>query len=83
MSTYQGDDDIVMVPVPRSKLGAVYVALGTAYTAPVEPAAVQGAPAQAEEAVEVYGQGPWTASQVARLEHELRRLRLSVCSSRA
>lgn len=72
MSTSQDDDDVVMVPVPRSKLGAVYMALGAAYTAVAHPATEHGSASRAEEAVEVYGQGPWTASEVNRLEHELR-----------
>lgn len=56
MSSYQ-DDEIIMVPVPKSRLQAVYVVLGS-------PAA----PEEREEAVEVRGQGTWTASKVAKLE---------------
>jgi hypothetical protein len=63
MSTYQ-DDEIVMVPVPRSLLMRVYAAMGNAATE-------QGALAQAEETVEVPGQGPWTATRIRRLESVL------------
>jgi hypothetical protein len=72
MSTYGEDGDIVMVPVPRSKLGAVYTALGAAYTVQANPATGQSSPAQAEEKVEVYGQGPWSASEIERLATALK-----------
>jgi len=61
--TYQ-DDEIVMVPVPRSLLMKVYAAMGDAATAP-------GALARVEETVEVAGQGAWTASMIRRLESAL------------
>jgi hypothetical protein len=63
MADYQ-DDEIVMVPVPKSRLGAVYTALAN-------PATEPSPPAKAEEAVEVVGQGTWTASDIGRLEAEL------------
>jgi hypothetical protein len=74
MPTHQDDDDLVMVSVPRSKLGAVYIALGAAYAALADPTVEQAPPVRAEETVEVYGQGPWTAPEVSRLEHELKGL---------
>jgi hypothetical protein len=64
MSTHQDADEIFMVPVPRSQLSAVYRVLAG-------PAAEQGALARQEEAIEVPGQGPWTASMVGRLEADL------------
>lgn len=72
MSGPEGDEDIVMVPVPRSKLGAVYMALGAAYMTPADPTAARETSAHTPETVDVYGQGPWTTSQVKHLEMELR-----------
>jgi hypothetical protein len=63
MYTYQDSDEIVMVPVPKSQLRAVYKVLA-------EPAE-QASPARAEETIEVHGQGPWTASMVGRLAADL------------
>lgn len=62
--TDKGSDEIVMVPVPRSQLAAVYRALATT----PEQAVVAGA---TDETVDVHGQGPWTSSMVHRLEAEL------------
>ena len=62
MTSYQ-DDEVVMVPVPKSLLMVVYAALAKA-TGDV-------ASAQAEEAVEVSGQGEFTEAMVSRLESEL------------
>ena len=64
MSTRQDDDEIFMVPVPKSQLRAVYKVLA-------DPAADSRALAQAEETIEVPGQGPWTPSMVRRLEADL------------
>ena len=61
MDTYQDDEEIVMVPVPKSQLRAVYAALAA-------PTLGRGAPAPAEEEVEVYKQGRWTATMVNQLE---------------
>jgi hypothetical protein len=58
------DDEIVMVPVPKSRLGAVYTALAN-------PVTEASAPVKAEKAVEVVGQGAWTVSDIGRLEAEL------------
>jgi hypothetical protein len=62
MSNYQ-DEEIIMVPVPKSRLAAVYAALN--------PAASQAVAAQPEESVEIPGQGTLTASIVGRLEAEV------------
>ena len=62
MAAYQ-DDEIVMVPVPKSQLMIVYAAM--------VKAATEGAPAQADEKVEVPGQGELSAAMVSRLESEL------------
>jgi hypothetical protein len=64
VSVYREEDEIVMVPVPKGMLGAVYVALGNA-------TAAQMAPGQVEETVEVRGQGSLTAAMVRRLESAL------------
>ena len=64
MSIYQDGDEIFMVPVPKSQLKAVYSVLA-------DPATEQAVRAQAEEAIEVQGQGRWTASGVSRLEADL------------
>ena len=64
MSVYREEDEIVMVPVPKGLLGAVYVTLGNATAAQV----VSG---QVEETVEVRGQGSLTAAMVKRLESAL------------
>jgi hypothetical protein len=64
MSIHQDDDEIFMVPVPRSQLRAVYGVLAG-------PPAEQGALARVEETIEVQGQGPWTASMAGRLEADL------------
>ena len=61
MSIYQDDDEIFMVPVPRSRLRAVYGVLG-------DPATGPKALAREEEMIEVQGQGPWTSSMTDRLE---------------
>lgn len=64
MQTYQDSDEIFMVPVPKSQLGAVYKVLAN-------PATEQGAAlARVEETVEVQGR-PWTASMVHQLEAHL------------
>ena len=65
MSTYHGHDEIVMVPVPRSQLRAVYAVLAN-------PPAEQGAPEQVEEEIKVYRQGSWTKTKVIRLESQLK-----------
>jgi hypothetical protein len=62
MSNYQ-DEEIIMVPVPKSRLAAVYAALN--------PETTQAVSAQPEETVEYPGQPPLTASMVSRLESEL------------
>src|SRR5580658_1457209 len=64
VSTHQDGDEIFMVPVPKSQLRAVYKVLA-------DPAADSRALAQAEETIEVPGQGPWTPSMVRRLEADL------------
>lgn len=64
MSTYPDSDEIVMVPVPKSQLRAVYQVLA-------DPAAGQKALARVEETIEVQGQGPWTWSMISRLEADL------------
>jgi hypothetical protein len=64
MSTNHDSDEIVMVPVPRSQLRAVYKVLA-------EPATEHKALARMEETIEVQGQGPWTASMISRLDAEL------------
>ena len=64
MSIYQNGDEIFMVPVPKSQLRAVYRVLA-------DPATEQAALAQAEETIEVQGQGSWTASMIGRLEADL------------
>ena len=63
MPNYQ-DDEIIMVPVPKSRLMAVYAVLGS-------PETEEGALARVEETVEVPTQGSLTASMVGRLESEL------------
>jgi hypothetical protein len=62
MSNYQ-DEEIIMVPVPKSRLTAVYAALN--------PQTTQTVAAQPEETVEYPRQPPLTASMVSRLESEL------------
>lgn len=62
MDTYR-DDEIIMVPVPKSRLQDVYAALA-------KPAK-EGAGVLAEEKVEVPGQGSLTVSMVGKLESEL------------
>lgn len=52
-----------MVPVPKSRLAAVYAALN--------PETAQAVAAQPEETVEISGQPALTASMVSRLESEL------------
>ena len=64
MSIYQDSDEIFMVPVPKSHLRAVYRVLA-------DPVPEQAAPADLEETIEVQGQGPWTASEISRLEADL------------
>ena len=64
MSTRQDDDEIFMVPVPKSQLRAVYKVLA-------DPAADSRALAQAEETIEVPGQGPWDAIDGPPLEADL------------
>ncbi len=64
MSIYHDSDEIFMVPVPKSQLRAVYKVLAG-------PVTEHGALAQAEEAIEVQGQGAWTASMVRQLEADL------------
>jgi hypothetical protein len=63
MSSERDSDEIVMVPVPRSQLAAVYRAL----------AAIPGqvTATGTDESVDVHGQGPWTSLMVHRLEAEL------------
>ena len=61
MESYQPDEEIVMVPVPKSQLRAVYTVLAA-------PSEGSGAPVHAEEAVEVYKQGRWTAEMIDQLE---------------
>jgi hypothetical protein len=57
-----------MVPVPRRHLGPVYAALAES----MAPAAEASEAATGDdEAVDVVGQGEWTAPMVARLESEL------------
>ena len=62
MDTYR-DDEIIMVPVPKSRLADVYAALA-------KPAK-GGASVPAEDKVEVPGQGSLTALMVGKLESEL------------
>jgi hypothetical protein len=62
MSNYEGEE-IIMVPVPKSRLAAVYAALN--------PEAKQAVAAQSEETVEYPRQPALTASMVSRLESEL------------
>lgn len=64
MSTNHDSDEIVMVPVPKSQLRAVYKVLA-------DPATEHKALARVEETIEVQGQGPWTASMIIRLEADL------------
>src|SRR5215469_12546878 len=61
MESHQSNDEIFMVPVPKSHLGAVYKVLANPAT---EPGAASG---PAGEAIEVQGQGPWTASMISEL----------------
>ena len=65
MESHQSNDEIFMVPVPKSHLGAVYKVLANPAT---EPGAASG---PAGEAIEVQGQGPWTASMISELEADL------------
>jgi hypothetical protein len=62
-------EDVVLVPVPKSKLGVVYEALarsmGESVIAGSSPVAVQ---ASGAVAVQVPGQGKWTEAMVDRLE---------------
>src|SRR5271157_1231770 len=64
MTIYLDSDEIVMVPVPRSQLNAVYRVLAN-------PAGRQDEPATLEETVLIHGQGPWTESMVSKLEADL------------
>jgi len=64
MSIYQDDDEIFMVPVPKSQLRAVYRVLA-------DPVTENTALARAEETIEVQGQGAWTASMVRQLAADL------------
>jgi hypothetical protein len=71
MDDYPDDDDpIVMVPVPRSQLRAVYRALSEPATEQLEPAKQPGPAVQSEELVEASRQG-WTASTISRYEADL------------
>ena len=63
MDTYR-DDEIIMVPVPKSRLADVYAALA-------KPAK-EGADVPAEEKIEVPGQGSLTALMVGKLASELK-----------
>jgi hypothetical protein len=79
MDTIANDEDLVMVPVPRRVLGAVYATIAAGLNAEkASPDAEKGSPAPppsgstAGEEVMVTGQGPWTAEMVARLERDLR-----------
>jgi hypothetical protein len=64
VSIDRDDDEIFMVPVPKSQLRAVYQVLA-------DPGADSRALARAEETIEVPGQGPWTPSMARRLEADL------------
>jgi hypothetical protein len=71
MDNYPDDDDpIVMVPVPRSQLRAVYRALSEPATEQLQPAKQQGLAVQSEELVEASRQG-WTASTISQYEADL------------
>lgn len=63
MVTYHETDEIVMVPVPRSRLGAVYSVLASP---PMDTT-----PEASEETIEVNGQGPWTAVMMRQLDADL------------
>jgi hypothetical protein len=79
-----GIEEIVMVPVPRSQLTAVYKVLANPVGTPTPPM-------ESEESVEVHGQihGPalWTRSMMKRLEAELHipavRTLIGLCAQRA
>jgi hypothetical protein len=63
-------EDVVLVPVPVSKLGVVYEALARS----MGGSATTGTPVSqvgASDAVTVQGQGPWTEAMVERLEADL------------
>lgn len=78
METFRdsGNDPIVMVPVPRSQLPAVYRALASPATdlsRPSEKLAEEPggkSPTISEDSINVQGI-PWTSSKVKRLEQEL------------
>ena len=64
MTTYLENDEIVLVPVPRSMLGAVYRVLGN-------PAKSEDLESASDSGVSVFEQGRWTEPMVQRLEGEL------------
>ena len=79
-----GTEEIVMVPVPRSQLTAVYKVLANPLGTPMPTM-------ESEESVEVQGQihglALWTSSMVKRLEAELStpavRTLIGLCAQRA
>ena len=87
MNTSSESADIVLVPVPRAHLGAVYAALAKAMANKDEATASVLAPTAANEVLVDRRNGSWTEEMVrlleANLHYEVAWAVLNMCSERA
>jgi hypothetical protein len=86
MTASPDSGDVVLVPVPRAHLGAVYAALAAAMADDQAPTHTRRAPAAQEVLVDERN-GTWTEAMVhrlqANLEYPAARAVLDLCSERA